>query len=171
MQNEEKLEKLLELGVDTRGLIINQTIMAERLIDEYLSNHFCNTQEDVVEIMDLVFGSKSITFESKHQIFKEILKRYNKDFQSSNKTIHKDIDEMIRIRNIMAHYLLDTTYDVVEGFSGNEISFIKFAKIRVKETFTTDKIASHLKMLDETIDKIIILNSETKTSSATPQES
>ncbi|MEJ5996100.1 hypothetical protein WG904_16850 [Pedobacter sp. Du54] len=171
MENEEKLQKLFALGVDTRGNIINQTIMLERLIDEYLSNHFCKTQKSVVEIMDLIFGNKLITFESKHQVFREILNRHNKDFQSANKTIHKDIDEIIRIRNIMAHYLLDTEWDVVEGFSINEISFIKFDKKRKKEVFTIDKISSHLKMLDETINKIIILNSQTKSSSATPQES
>ena len=162
--DEKKLSELFDYSTHTRGMIISQTIMLERNIDEYLCCHFSCEKQKQIEMMDLVFGSKWVSFDFKKQIFVHLLSVHDNIFLNRNKKIDKSLTEFIRVRNILAHYILDTTIDTVNSFDYSEIKLIKFAKQRDKEIFNHEMISSHLKHLDDTIDEIIKLNHFIKTS-------
>ncbi|TKC03418.1 hypothetical protein [Pedobacter cryotolerans] len=167
--DEKKLSDLFNYSTHTRGMIISQTIMLERNIDEYLCCHFSYEKEKQIEMMDLVFGSKLLPFDFKKQIFVHLLSLNDNIFLNRNKKIDKSLTEFIRVRNILAHYILDTTPETVNAFDYSEIKLIKFAKQRDKEIFHHEVISSHLKNLDDTIDEIIKLNQFIKASHATLQ--
>ena len=58
-----------------RGVIINEIILLERLMDEYISEYFCVDIDKRMELMDIIVSTKRITFESKSQILRTILER------------------------------------------------------------------------------------------------
>lgn len=154
------VNELFDYATTTRGMIINQTIMLERAIDEYLCLHFCKTQEQRTELMDLVFGTERMTFDLKKQIFKIISSRYHPNFSKENPIIHSDIKIIVETRNIFAHYLLDTTENGIKEFDQQDkiIGFIKFKNERVLIKYNIHGIVKHLDTIDKSIEKIMALN-------------
>ena len=110
-----------------RGQIINDLIHLERLIDESISRHFCSDAEKKTELMELILCNERISFHSKIQVFQYIFDKHKKEFVSNNLNIFSDIKKLNDERNIIAHYLLDTSETGKKTFkeTGN-IGFVKF---------------------------------------------
>jgi hypothetical protein len=161
MDNLEKsVNELFDYATTTRGMILNQTIMLERAIDEYLCLHFCQTKIKRTELMDLIFGTERMSFDIKRNIFKILSNRYHTDFIKDNPTINSDIKQIVETRNIFAHYLLDSTENGIKEFAKGTglIGFIKFNNKRVIKQYNVKGIANHLQMIDSYIEKLISLN-------------
>ncbi len=63
-----------DLAFHRRGVIINQTIMLERIIDDTIANYFCGQTKKKMEILELIISTNRMTFENKMQVLKFILK-------------------------------------------------------------------------------------------------
>lgn len=110
----------------TRGIIIDNQITVERIIDFYLSKTLSKDEQTEIELRDWVFTER-IAFEPKLQIFKLVVSKHNPEFEVNNKDYWKALNSIMQIRNIMAHWLLindNTSIDLYE--KQKTFSFAKF---------------------------------------------
>jgi hypothetical protein len=109
-----------------RGFIINQTISLERIMDRYISKYFSNDETKIEELIELVFSTKRIAFESKRQIFKYIVDNHNKDFLKKYPDVCSDLKKIEEHRNVFAHYYLDNSDEGEEMFKNGKMGFVEF---------------------------------------------
>ena len=116
-----------KLAYYRRGIIIDETITLERIIDEYISKYYCSNEESSKELMEMLLCTNKITFENKMQIFKVIIDKKKDDFNSRYPTFISDIlHKIIPQRNIFAHYWLDTREHLTEFLVDRKTVFIKY---------------------------------------------
>jgi len=110
-----------------RGQIVGDLIYLERLIDEIIAQHLCETREKQVEIFELILGNERMGFSNKIQVFEYIIKTYRQSLFTLNPKIFADLKNLNAERNIVAHYLLDTSENGIKVFEQNRsIGFVKF---------------------------------------------
>lgn len=126
----------------TRGVLINQVILLERLMDKYISEYFCNIPDKATELMDMILATKRITFDSKAQVFRTILDNLYPDKKKENSAIAKNLQFIAEERNMLAHYFLDTSPDILSNFSEENGAFtlLKIEKTRTREIFSFNRI-------------------------------
>ena len=114
-------------GYSYRGQIINDLIHLERLMDEFLSRHFCNDSERKKEFFELIIANERMSFNSKIQVFEYVLKKHHNQIVIEYPDIFSDIKKLNEERNIVAHYLLDTSTDGIKMYEEfQKIGFVKF---------------------------------------------
>lgn len=119
--------KIQTSGYNYRGQIISDLIYLERLIDEIISRHFCNDIEKRKEFFELIIANERMSFNSKIQVFEYLFRKHQKSFISNFPSVFSDIKNLNEERNIVAHYLLDTSDDGQEKMiKENKIGFVKF---------------------------------------------
>jgi hypothetical protein len=127
MNKDDIIKKLQQAGYLYRGQIINDLIYLERLIDEAISRHFCEDLQRKKELMELILSNERIGFYNKVQVFEYIFKTHRPEFVNANPNIFSDIKKLIDERNIVAHYLLDTSEAGKKEYINNgKIGFVKF---------------------------------------------
>ena len=116
-----------DLAFHRRGVIINQTIMLERIIDDIIANYFCGQTKKKMELLELIISTNRMIFENKMQILKFILKNNNPTFLKENEKAVSDIlNIIIPERNIFAHYWLETSKKLTDYLKDQKTVFIKF---------------------------------------------
>jgi len=88
-------ERYTNLAFHRRGVILNEVVMLERIIDEILANYFCGTTPKKQELMELIICTNRMIFENKIQVLQVLLERHKPDFLKANPTIIKDIKDKI----------------------------------------------------------------------------
>jgi hypothetical protein len=137
---------------DIRGMIINSMTILERTMDVFLSNHFCSEIEKRVEIMNCLFATKYITFESKRQILNYILITHYKKSESRLKDINADLDRFNQHRITAAHFVVDYSNEAIQHYNKTkEVTFLKFEKSFEKEFFNIEKAYEISKKMDDYI--------------------
>jgi len=109
-----------------RGQLISDLIYIERHIDEALSRHFCSDPKKRLEIMQVVFGTDRLGFSNKVSMFQFICETHYSDFLKENPKMLSELKSLIEERNIVAHYMLDTSDEAGGAFLNGELRFIKF---------------------------------------------
>lgn len=121
------IQQIQLLGYQYRGQIINDLIHLERLMDEFLSRHFCSDTEKKKEFFELIIATERMSFSSKIQIFEFIFKKHHATLTTKFPKIFSDIKNLNDERNIVAHYLLDTSPNGKKVFEeAGIIGFVKF---------------------------------------------
>jgi len=144
---------ILNRAAQFRGWVLNGTVVLERLVDVYLSRHFCYHKEEQEEIMELVFAASSgMPFDPKKNLFQIILKKHHRSFYDENTELIHDIAYIIKQRNILAHYLLDRTDAALDRFlKSGEVGFIKFKEVTETIYFTENDIAKITQKIERCI--------------------
>ena len=134
----------------TRGVLINQVILLERLMDSYICEYFCKEDAKAVELMDTIISTRRITFESKSQVLRTLLDRVNPNADKENSILAKDFQFIADERNKLAHYFLDTSQEAIKRFTEPPHAFtlLKFEKVRTPEIYDVERI----KKIGNTID-------------------
>lgn len=159
--NKAQFDTFQEYCTWVRGKMIDQTIYLEMHINEYLANHFCDTDEKRVEIMDLLFGTNRITFDAKRQMLIILIKNNIKDFDSKFPLLNSELKKIMEERNVFAHYLLNSTIDGLTRYNERQImSFIKFKGGRDIIEYNYEKVGGLFKRLDDVIDCLRQINQE-----------
>ena len=124
-----------------RGKVITAITTLERMVDNLLSKHFTDNEEKQMELMNIVFGTKFITYENKRLILQHIIELHYKDHAAKNfPDLHKKLDEFGKYRNELAHYILDASDIAVDYYKKNgEVVFVKFHKSPTEVIFTLKK--------------------------------
>jgi hypothetical protein len=152
-----------------RGSVIQNCVMVEKIMDEFISGYFCkeNLKED---LMTFLLCTERITFRGKSDIFKLIIEKKENaarfaEFKKENPSIHNEITEYIlEERNIFAHYLLDTAEGYIDRYEKHGIiRFIKFKVSKEKPAvhyleYNNDRIQKIHKTIIKCGDAIIKLN-------------
>jgi hypothetical protein len=119
--------------------------MLERTMDYFMSKHFCgnsnNKERDKSDqLMNIVFATKYMTFENKRNIFDYITTTYYSEYKEKNlKNIHADLDKFNRVRNSMAHYVIEYSPESIQRFlTTQEITFLKFEKAIEKIYYSSE---------------------------------
>lgn len=109
-----------------RGTYITEYTFLEICMSEYISRYFTKIEEKRNDLMNL-FLCEKVSFETKRVAFEYILKKKNPNILIEYPDMVKDIIELMNHRNIIAHYMLDSSESGISLFNKNELSFIKFS--------------------------------------------
>ncbi|MGY4537020.1 hypothetical protein ACVW0P_001434 [Mucilaginibacter sp. UYNi724] len=142
-------KKLKDLTVDAivlRGGLINEVILLEKIIDNWLAKYFCNNEKRKNEFFDLILCHDRLTYSSKVAVFVFIIQSHCKDFLKTYPYLAKDLNEIAEKRNILAHWLLDTSDT---GIDKGEIHFIKAKKVFPSIAFTAADIEKTLTNIEK----------------------
>jgi hypothetical protein len=129
--DKEAAEYLNNKVIGYRGKIINDTIVLERTIDNFLAIYFTQHELDskpgeslFQEMLDLIFSNERMSLGSKIEVFCEIIKKHYPDFLKANPNVNKDLSFIIQQRNILAHYLFDFSEEAIAA-RNLKVDFIK----------------------------------------------
>ena len=109
-----------------RGAIINNLILLERTIDEYLSVFFTKNKELCGPLRDWVFA-ECINLDNKIKILSSVLENYENEFLSHHSSLIANLQYLKDKRNVFAHYLILNDEESVELFLRElTVTFVKF---------------------------------------------
>lgn len=111
-----------ELAAGKRGLILNQTVNLEMIIDYRISRYFAQTKDKQHELAQTVISG--LPFNQKISVLLSLLEKYDEWIFEAHPKIKKDLDKIRAARNEMAHSWLDITVTFVENrltFNANEM--------------------------------------------------
>lgn len=142
-----------------RGLVIQEIVLMERMMDAYISTYFCHPDKRG-EFMDLLISTKRITYEAKVHIVREILNRVQPRKKDEHTKFYKDLIFIAEERNMVAHYMSDASLDVIEKFLEDKetVALIKFEKNMTRETFTKDRVTALINKVHLATEKFIEYN-------------
>ncbi len=129
-----------------RGQILGDTIYLERLLDSVIASHFCPEIDKQKEFYELIIANERMSFSNKIQVFEYLFKKYHKDFVEKHPTIFADIKNINDERNMVAHFLLDSSPEGIERFNKEGVfGFVKFrnGKETIWRNNTTDYVKFH----------------------------
>lgn len=114
---------------EMRGIVLNQFIVLEWLIEKFIANHFFSSQKLRDEFLkEFIYGTR-MSFNKKIQIFKNLVrsKDYIKYENISNKfsEFEKEIGILSQARNLFAHTPIDHEYFNNYINEKNKIAFMK----------------------------------------------
>lgn len=157
MDNNESDQKFIDAICGVRGRFIESCIQLETMMDAYIAQHFCDTNEKVSELAYLVLAPR-VSWREKLEIFKVLITKYNKKFEEEYGDFFKDITHIIEHRNVFAHFPADITPDGFKLFKKTGIlPFIKFKNQKMPKTkkivyirypsYTEEEFNSNLKSI------------------------
>ncbi|MDY0906559.1 hypothetical protein [Pedobacter sp. CFBP9032] len=130
----EKFEDIHEKASWFRGEFLNRMSWMEKSLDTYIAKHFSGDDVQKEKDIHLLFlGDNRVTMENKKQIFHFLAEKYDNEwyefynseiFDNASKSksidLNKDITELIKIRNVLAHRIVETNpvEDKREGYVG-----------------------------------------------------
>jgi hypothetical protein len=153
--NETSGAELRERVIYYRGKIINDTILLERMIDTFIAIHFTKDEPEFeegqslfTEMIELILSNERMSLGSKIEVFCFLIKKHHPDFLLKNPDVNKDLAFIIQQRNILAHYLFDTSDEYIAqqkfklGFikQKNKTEIIDFDNNRMKDVENKIKI-------------------------------
>ena len=110
-QYQHPIFKYSELAANRRGLIINQTINLEKVIDWRIAQHFCKDDTKREELEALIISG--LPFSKKIDILIYLLEKHDNDFFKAHKSAKRHLHKIRENRNNMAHSWLDVSVTFV----------------------------------------------------------
>lgn len=150
--NEQETQIYVKLGLEVtriRGSFINDICHLEKLIDETIARYFCDTNEKRGELLEIVLGNEKINFSSKVTTLKVLFDKYKPLILVDNPNMFKDINSLIELRNILAHYMLDTTTKGLERAGQGHICFVKFKHTTTVMCYTFDELKARVEEINK----------------------
>jgi hypothetical protein len=132
-------KQIQELGNHYRGLIIDKWVSLEKAMDYYIGYYFTKGGEEFDDMFVLILGDERMTFESKRQVFQEIVKKDIPDFYTARPAIAAELQTMSAARNVLAHRVLDTGSDA-QALPDNTIRFHKLKNKFEFVIYTVDEL-------------------------------
>ena len=136
----------------TRGVLLNHTILLERLIDSYISEYFCGLGEKSIELMDTIISTRRMTFEGKMQVFRIILDKQYPKSKNKHTDYATDLQVIANRRNQLAHFFLDPSEEAMERFiKQGAFTLLKIDNIRESKIYDLKKVTEVGDMLQKYI--------------------
>jgi hypothetical protein len=127
-----KCIEIERLAINIRAIIIDITITIESVISEILLDTL-STQKtrDSIERHLL---SNVLSFDQRITLFSSFVKHGAFDPITIDNNLSANLSYIRKIRNLMAHSMLDTSIDFIETFDGESICFKSFTAEGTKNT-------------------------------------
>lgn len=119
-----KLNKLEKLSTNIRGLIIDRTISIEAAISEVLINLLSN--EKTKNSIDKYLFSDTLTFDNKIKLFNSLFKANAFTFEGDGCKIGESLEIIRKVRNLMAHSILNTSLEFIEKTDFKIIEYLSY---------------------------------------------
>jgi len=127
MNEEGTIREMVNYCSEIRGRLLGQIVFIEKMIDFYIAKHFCKDDDYAIELVDLLLGDRFVSFESKRSVFDILIKKYNKEYYTDNKSIFEDLTYLQTQRNRYAHLIQDVGEEAVNKFILDKtIGLVKF---------------------------------------------
>jgi hypothetical protein len=154
---EKETKKLLLSAAIIRGTILNSMTMLERMIDIFISNHFCKDPDLRDELLMTVFATKMMIFENKRNLFNHLLITHDKKYDKRKvEGLHTKLDEFNKERNKLAHYSLDISDEAIVRFGKTkEVIFIDLNKKWGEVIYTIEKAKAYSKSIESYISPVV----------------
>jgi hypothetical protein len=133
--------EISDLGSESRGVVIHYMIRMERVLDLYLSSYFTNEETKQQQLLLLVFANERITLGSKKEVLDFLCKEKYVSLLDDYPELLTDFNLLIRWRNILAHWYIDTTKEA-QLLPEGVIRFIKLKNVmesKEEHTLTVEK--------------------------------
>jgi|GEM_PF-2634526 len=104
-----------------RGKFLERMILIEHLISESLIE--LTSSDKTEESIRKHLFSSTITLEIKINLFCSLNKANAFDCDDIHKTLNSDLKELQKLRNLLAHSVLDTTFEFLENYNGTFIRY------------------------------------------------
>lgn len=154
-----KCREIERLAINIRAIIIDLTITIESVISEILLDTL-STQKtrDSIERHLL---SNVLTFDQRINLFNSFVNHGAFDPIKIDIRLSSNLSYIRKIRNLMAHSMLDTSIDFIDTFDGKSIRFKSFTSEGTKDTTIrlgkgNDKVKSGLYFEKSIIDKLYL---------------
>jgi hypothetical protein len=117
-------------SANTRGYLIEMLAGFESLIDFYITIHFTGHDEkDKFEEFVSLIIAPNVTLSNKIEIFRALVDKYHPKFLAKNKNYWTDFVAIVKMRNVVAHYPINTSPSAIAKFKAKKIiQYIKFKK-------------------------------------------
>lgn len=119
-----KLVKIERLSTNIRALIIDRTITIESIISELLINLL--STDKTRHSIDKYLFSNALEFEKKIKLFNSLRKAEVFEFDGDDRDIGKNLDFIIKLRNIIAHSMLNTSEEFLAQTDFRNIVYVSF---------------------------------------------
>jgi hypothetical protein len=136
----EEHNKAMEITFKIRGHVINQVINLEVVITEFIAIHFCSDQAKQESFEKLFLWHNGMGLTRKKEILKFIVDNYEPDIIKGHPDTFKDLDEIIKCRNVLAHYYLDSAPGFLAKSSDGKFGFKGYKKPDDVSEYDLDKL-------------------------------
>jgi hypothetical protein len=140
--NLDTTEQIQNSALKIRGYMLNELIFIERLIDEYITRHFCKDEHKKKELFEFIV-CEYVAFEPKRHLLNYLIEKYDKELFENNESNLKDLTDLMVKRNRFAHWMVDTSEEAHDLFKQNKIRLTRF-KNKTEHYIITDKIIEEL---------------------------
>lgn len=124
----------IEFICKLRGAMIQACTDLESVMDLYLAEHFCESEQKIEEFACLILVPR-VPWREKLEIMAVIIEQHNKRFWSEHKEFKKEIIKIIEHRNVFAHLPANLTEAGSNLYRDDKtIEFIRFKNTRVHVT-------------------------------------
>lgn len=128
-----------EYVIRFRGAIMEQVVLIEGLMQTYITDYFCKESKRGDFLAYVICFN--LQYDKSREIFCGIISR---DFKEINKKYKKELADLNRLsedRNILAHYPIDGSDEMVKIFiETGELHFVKYKGGASKVVFTKEYI-------------------------------
>ena len=121
-----KREMLKQIDSKIRGEYLLTISYLEQRVDHILADYFCKKRKKHDLLLELVIGSKDLTFAKKTRILEKIVKTVFPQFYKDHETIFKTIDSLRDFRNKLAHQPPELRLSEVPNRNEDEIVLLYF---------------------------------------------
>src|SRR5258705_4815226 len=126
-------KKIYISSKEARGVIIQNAIEIERMMEYYIGKCFCRTENKITELILLMIAP--IQFSQKKELFDFLIQSHNKKFLSKHMSCLSKIGTIIKERNIFAHWSADFSKHAEQDFEQRGvISFVKLKRSKKANT-------------------------------------
>lgn len=139
-----------------RGRIIGLYTGVESLIDDIIKNTLFNDKEEFNFYLEL-FGLKDkLNGTIKSKSIKHCLEKYDKKKGTDTKMIRELLDNLTVKRNMMAHWILDTSEEGIELYNKEgKFKFIRNNEKSQQETLSLETVQNLERSLNEIMVELI----------------
>jgi hypothetical protein len=130
----EEADHLYDRMMEIRAPIIDEAIRVEYLLDSVLAYHFATDDTRRMQLDSLVFKESGLHFAAKIAILKKVLGLSYADRVASYQELLKGLDSIRRMRNKLAHSMLDSSSEYVARGNPDRVRFV-LSKHGVREHF------------------------------------
>ena len=134
------LSMLTNSAILLRGKVVQDHTFLEKLMQSFVTVHYCTDPAKANEFTEYVI-CQHLPFDKTREIFTHIIRiHYPEDYKKYKKEL-KYIIEVNDERNIVGHYLLNSSEEGVKHYATKqEITFMKFKNGMNQEAFSQKRV-------------------------------
>ena len=122
-----------------RGRLIDASISVDMRLAEIFTNFFNQDEIKRRFMYSSIFTNSELSFSSKTKILSELVTKFYPDVLELFPDILEDLTQVVRLRTIVDHSMVDTTHDFLNHRYSDRIQLIYFSEGQPQKLVITDE--------------------------------